>query len=630
MAPSAGSFGFDWTILTLFCAAALGCAGYYGGSVFWTSAPFIALAMAGSAAVQTRYLLMGCREGLKIPPGSLLVLLLSLYVLVRALIVPVVPYQIWTELYQILAFFLLYLGLTEVADRPRVWLWGLNAFLLFAAAEALYALVQHVNDSTLVLWLERPAQYGMRASGSFICPNHFAQILQLAVVVAVGLFLIPGVTFVPRLFAGFFLLVGLPGLVLSGSRSGWIGTVAGLGALFLLRSLRRGWKKVLLTVMAFFASVSLISVLMYTQVESVKLRVDLACRGGLADADIRTSQLWPDTLLLIDAAGAGGSGPGTFRHVFARYRENFDQATLYLRYAHNEYLHTLAEYGWVAWVLFAGVFALGIRMVVRALQARSETSAMVWASWFSVLFATAVHAAFDFNAHLPGNMFVLALVSAMFAARLYQLGTLSPYGGFPPACVRTVLGIGLACSLLLVGVSFPLYRASRIQYAIEVAEFRQKPAERLRHGHALREAMPFHWLGYRIVAEDRQAAALWCRDEGKRVDLVRESRVGYETALRWNPYDLPSRMGLVRLLRLQGDFEAALEQIPALSEMDPLNQGVFIEWGLVLKNMGRLEEALEAFTEAARLRPGNQQVNLNMNDLRKRITQQENEPPEVP
>jgi len=119
---------------------------------------------------------------------------------------------------------------------------------------------------------------------------------------------------------------------------------------------------------------------------------------------------------LISEAGAMGFGPGTFAAVFVvKSLDSPNPPRGYWEFAHNDYLQTLLEWGWLgiaAWVALGGcvLWLLGGR-ILRAFQS-GDMKSFVWKSAFLIsLGATVIHAALDF----PLQIFAIQLVAACLA-----------------------------------------------------------------------------------------------------------------------------------------------------------------------------------------------------------------------
>jgi len=121
-------------------------------------------------------------------------------------------------------------------------------------------------------------------------------------------------------------------------------------------------------------------------------------------------------LPLAGEAGALGFGPGTFRAVYVvKSTGEADAPHGYWLFAHNDYIQTLLEWGWLGaslWVLL-GISILWILFgQLRAALTADHLSTFTFkAAIFIALTGTAIHAALDF----PLQIFAIQLVAACLA-----------------------------------------------------------------------------------------------------------------------------------------------------------------------------------------------------------------------
>ena len=108
-----------------------------------------------------------------------------------------------------------------------------------------------------------------------------------------------------------------------------------------------------------------------------------------------------------------GSGLGTFADVFRRYQT--DRLTGFIDHAHNDYAEAFLELGVAgvaAMVLLALAYAVRWRQLARRRLVRSLAYFQV-AAGFGML-AMILHAAFDFNFHIPANALYFSFLAGIF------------------------------------------------------------------------------------------------------------------------------------------------------------------------------------------------------------------------
>jgi O-antigen ligase len=599
----------------LFCVP--GMAFFYAGAQFWASIPFIIPACLMMFTYQVQRLRAPNRRQnpAPLPSGIFFGGFLLLYILIRTVFFPSVPYQAWTEVFQIVFGFLLYGVCTELRVGKKSWNHVVLFLCIAGALQAMYAFWLHRNGLARVLWLPRPASYEMRASGTWICPNHFAHYLQMIFVCAASTFVIPRVPIHVRIVAGYSMVLMLPALVLSQSRSGLLGTVVGVGLLIFLMICRKGWKKTV------GVSALLLIMLVGLCAGIWKFYPPFFNRlvKGLTD-DIRYSQFWPDTWRMIQGEGFWGVGPGVFRHAFDTYRESFHLSSIFLHYAHNEYLHWIAEYGW-AMVLFAGVALTGwcFKKVRAVFRAEDTEGAGLAALQVSVVVSSFVHAIFDFNLHITANALTFLLIVGLLEGmgdrkQVWALKTLNPFWS---RC--TAFGISLVL-IALIPFSVKLFMGSYHEYQLDVGRKRQDLEAQTVHAERIRFWTPSYWRGWTELGFQKRSAAFLIRNPERRKALIDESRAAYEQGLRWNPYDRIALAGLVELSKMEKDYETALSAINELQALSPFDVQIRIQKGLILQELDRYEESLAVFQEAKRLRARHdEQIELNIRYLKSKI-----------
>ncbi len=108
-----------------------------------------------------------------------------------------------------------------------------------------------------------------------------------------------------------------------------------------------------------------------------------------------------------------GSGLGTFADVFSRYQS--EGLTGFIDHAHNDYAEAFLELGVAgaaAIVLFAVAYALRWRPLAAGRRARGFALLQL-AAGLGML-AMIVHAAFDFNFHIPANALYFSFLAGVF------------------------------------------------------------------------------------------------------------------------------------------------------------------------------------------------------------------------
>ncbi|WFB34750.1 O-antigen ligase family protein [Kiritimatiellota bacterium B12222] len=585
----------------------------FGGTRMWAAGPFlIPLLLLGSGFLFfTFWQSNHTHKTLALPRDFFFWILLLLYVGIRAAFFSSVPYETWTEMGFLFIAWILYGLFSDLGNQSGTW--TLVAFFLLATvlAHALWALSLHWHESAMVLWLPRPAQYGMRASGTFICPNHFAHFIQMGTVLALGILFTPKARLSLRLFAAYVLIPCLIIQVLTHSRSGLIGTFVGLSVILFGKALRKGWKRTVgsLLVIGLSAFICIYALIQFYPPMRARMVRDV-------DTNIRITQIWPDTWSMIQAEGFWGTAPGVYIHTFPQYREHFNSSRLYLEYAHNEFLNTLAEYGWLASFFILGLCCWMVGIWIKAIvKTKSDQSAMIPIMMLALMASTMAHAIFDFNLHIPANGFLfVSLLGLLYGVGLQQ-GVWSPVKTTSWNTTRLYSLTGSVACLILIPFVVKMMMASWAEHQMKMATDLEQKAK---YAEEILTWDSWNSLGWTLQGDDYNQQAFFMHDPEQKQDLIKQSRKAYEQAIARNPYDKSARAGLVKLARSEQNNELALELIENLSTISPFDVSILIQQGLILRELGRNQEALEVFEKVEKMQ-GNasRQVTLNIRSLRR-------------
>lgn len=310
----------------------------------------------------------------------------------------------WTWVYAGLFFAVRY------GFHNRDWMIGqITFFVLIATAVCLYALINKNNPTHLIWGLERP-NYGVRISGTFGCPNHFANFLALATAASFYLGTWSRFPWPLRIF--FFYLAGMftVGVFFSVSRGGYLAWIFAMAPVtgYVLRTVQvRWWWKALVS--GTFLSGILVTIV---RNDFVLGRLEQTVSG-----DIRL-QLIIDAVRIWNHDRWFGTGTASFDFYHMRIPEFSSGRAIY---THNDYMNTLSDYGAVGLGLvllfLAGYLAF---LVLRGRKLKSERDGLLWRIGFSAFMAMAVHETVDFNLHLPACAILFFSTLGMAAAQTFR------------------------------------------------------------------------------------------------------------------------------------------------------------------------------------------------------------------
>ena len=301
----------------------------------------------------------------------------------------------------------------------------LGAFVVLAAAEALLGLFQLGFRGASMLVLEYAGHN--RASGTFVNKNHYATLLAMALPLlifrATGQFSFFShrheASALTNVWWGVVAAFVAAALVASLSRAGVLagGIVAVIAlALCPLREHLRS-RQVLFTVLALVALAVALAAM--TGLGSL---IRSVTQGGLGDGASNRTLMNAHTWSGIVAFFPFGAGLGSYTVAFQRFQT--PSLLGFVEYAHNDYLQLLFETGLVGVVILILLALAAIvtgRTLWRDYDKRQRLSPAV-ACYLGAL-AFAIHAWFDFPAHIPAIAIIATLLfSASMNPALIAVG----------------------------------------------------------------------------------------------------------------------------------------------------------------------------------------------------------------
>ncbi len=591
---------YDGLSLILLMWPAAGGMWLLGSTRLWGMAPGLLLSFAGSLLVCLRPFFFRDTPGWRVPPGFWIFAVLGAYIVLR---VPggAVPHAARWEALRWICLLAAAFAWTQQGGRAHRWKWLLGVLLVAAALNCLYALIQHAGGSTRVLWIERPEQYGLRASGTYRCPNHFANMIALLAPLALGLVFLPASGFPLRLIALYFLAVAAPVLYWTQSRSGWLGLAGGFATVWLLLAWRQSRRRLLLALVLLPLVAAAAGGLAWRTLPAVRTRIGAV----LEDPDRASSarlDMWRDMPAMIRARPWLGFGGGSFVWTYPPYQRAV-KGHLTWDFLHNEYLQMQVEYGAVGLGLLLLGLLWGAGGLGRAvLGARHPSSAVLLAGAAGGAIASLAHACFDFNFHIFPNPHALVWIGGVawgvwnsqeqgleiLTGRRQRWRLFAAAAG-AGACIW---GAGLT---LTGGLSYLWnlkgeFARARLDWPVAMEHYRQ--AIRWDRGNW----QPHLGLGNLLATQAR-----WYRDpdlaaeQAEKTRLADEAEVHFRRALALNPCEMAAEFGLARVRNARNDPEGALAHFRRAAAFQQRHIFYREQLGVQLRRMGRPQEALEVF-----------------------------------
>ncbi len=484
-------------------------------------------------------------------------------------------WQDWLEWAQIIAVFWVVLnGVRAPATRAAllVVLMGLGV-----SGVVMECYQRFVRPDWMMLGRTQAEQFIHRSSGPFGIPNSMAALLLLLLPVTLALVLRRGASALQRLIFGYLTLVFALGLVLTVSRGAWLGLTLALAA-WPLFAIRRHWLwrlsgTVIIIVVMLAAVAALRSAL-----PTVRERLDALVRDSGENA---RPIIWRGAWGIFRDHPVFGGGAASFDVLFEKYRpEHFlDQP----RWAHNDYLNTLCDYGVTGFVLSFGCCGLIACVCLRGKgtdehsRRRSFDHPLVTQGLTVGMAAFGFHLFFEFHLKMPALAMSLAAIAAVIVQRRWPLSVESAAPTRLNQFISAVVMVAVCVTTL--GVAMPHYRSEALRYAM------RREIDRL----------PRH-----TIAPEVERALLLRAREGfdHAVDLDPTNAQAwadraYATTL-WSHHERP------RLMELGREAEGYARRALGLSTMVP---EFWLRLGVSLDMQGRWLEAGDAFITALNLAP---------------------------
>lgn len=365
------------------------------------------------------------------------------------------------------AFVVFWVVLDGVRNRaPQMTLMGcVGVLVVTATIMACYQ--RFVRPEWLMLGREQADQFLTRSSGPFGIPNSLAAFYLLVLPVLIGLTVRRRATIVQRILFGYVTVCALLGLCLTVSRGGWLALLIAFTAWPLITGTWPWWRRLLAAVGAAAVLLAL-GLGLYATTPEVRARFN---SSFVESGEWTRPIMWRGAWALFKSSPWVGSGAGSYNVLFEKHRpENYQMEP---RWAHNDYLNTLSDYGVVGFILTFGVGAgLTLAGVIRGQQRRKENKRSAhWRdeTWFRGalgigLLAFMLQLFVDFHFKIPALGMLFALAAALLVGRIWpekeSTASHARWSGLIAAA---------AVAVLAVVYVYPHYRAEALRYGTRQA-----------------------------------------------------------------------------------------------------------------------------------------------------------------
>ncbi|MAS97342.1 MAG: hypothetical protein CMF29_00195 [Kiritimatiellaceae bacterium] len=485
----------------------------------------------------------------------------------------------------------------------------------------MYGLVIHFKAPEQILWTERYTDaYEGRLRATYICPNHFAHLLQMMMPFFVVWLLIKEVGVTLKMLAFYSFIAFLPPLFLTESRAGWLGTLASLSVLGLLFAWRKSKKLffVMLLLIPLLGSSLLVAGYQYSETFQRRMEPVITFLEGQAEEGLGSEsrdfrpQTWMDTLEMIRDKPLLGHGPGAYRYTFPEYRNRWHESRRVTGHPHNEYLELVSDYGWIGFVLFAFAWlsSLGLCLIFSFRSKETRHAFMGYAA-VAMGLGTMVHSFFDFQMHIYPNAMIFAwlLAFAMAPMERYHkkrgfrirhrvelwIGVFVVLVGFI-LCVKVMTSAYMRSYADKLFVSARSENASSIYWAEQAVKWDSS-----------------NWQAHQSKASILYDLRYYSLALSKKLEIARREKSAYEKAYFYNNKSpmTCSGLGKVNLFlsrhsddnseshRLKKDGIKYLEKACLFRKYNDLNWWTL---GSELRRIGLYSESLDIFKKAGKIR----------------------------
>ncbi len=544
----------------------------------------------------------------KRPLPSVVCLLSSLlffsYILWRAYHSPV-EYLSRPDRYMVLACLVVYLSFALYITDPRTRLYLFYGLFLLALGHIAIGAIQFSKGENFLPFGYLRADYGRRASGFYVCPNHYAGLLEMLVMMAVSIGCWARVGVKTRMVVLYFAFMALGGLAISGSRGGYLSVAVAFAVLatlsvIVVRIARPGKTLFIAAAVAGF-----ILIAGFAGVGLMKKDLLLSSRiNAITDPRNMRLQLWEAALRQYHTQPATGTGAGTYLYLGRTYRD--PSVPTDPVWVHNDYLHLLAEYGWIgaaACVLFLGSHlwqgAWGLRQIIkkRLLEGTDMSSNALALNIGSLaaLAAILAHSVVDFNVHIPGNALVLAALFGMLANPPTFRPRKSEPNPWPTLPFKLLIPV---CAIAIAVDAAPHLRGEWFSEKARVALRENRYLAALRAAQLGLEVEKTNPDLHYYLGESRRLLGNSFTNEAARASMNEAARNAFLDSIRLFPQDEKVWVKLSQSLDLLGRHEEAFASLEKARGLDPNLSALNTYYAAHFQIQGDDKKALEYYQKA--------------------------------
>lgn len=447
--------------------------------------------------------------------------------------------------------------------------------------------------------------YGQRASGFLVCPNHYAGYLELCFFLGLALTFWGRIRATWRVLVAYITLVCAAGILISGSRGSYLSVMGGLAvfAVISLWAVRRTaphlmvrWVVVTLVCAGIGAAAVGVAISKSTLLTSRA--------NDLIDTENMRLTMWASAWEQHQLQPLTGTGAGSFLLYGRKFRTPKIQHDPI--HTHNDYLQLLAEFGWIGVGLFLVCWGAHVRGGLRQMNAtvsqRQMASGRVLSTRFALILgafcgfaALTAHAVVDFNMHIPGVALLMIWLLGWLGGTPEDPQGLSRPASAPVAWTGNIVMVVAAGGLVYLGAT--LWKQESVTENVRVLVRDEYYEEALEASEVLEPATVnnpyfFKYRGdaFKGLSRQFQMGAL------SRV-FLRKASDEYAKAYERFPEDVSLAIPHGATLDFLQRYREATPVWKMALGWDPHLTRLQFHWGFHLEHKGDLEGAAEVYRQ---------------------------------
>ena len=292
----------------------------------------------------------------------------------------------------------------ETRQDWRAFAWFL---LVLGFAVSLFGIIQHYAFNGKLFWF-RELRYGGIPFGPFVNRNHFAGLVELIIPIGLSILLLRAEDRDRLSLVVLLTIVPVGALFLSASRGGITAFLLEVGLVFIFGLVHgEGGKSIVSGAIVLLAAGAFI-----VWLGAGRALERFEAYQKLEVSQARRAEMLRDTWRIFLDHALLGTGLGTLEAVFPQYESLYDGTTV--NHAHNDYVELLAETGAIGGLICACFLVLLLGGAWRRMAAaKNAIDLALYIGALSACCALLAHSLVDFNLHIPSNVLLFLLQSAL-------------------------------------------------------------------------------------------------------------------------------------------------------------------------------------------------------------------------